>query len=214
MLLCYKEPILTSGGKKTKTKQINATLWSFARLHTGSSLFLIKALNSSVNKTCWQNVTACDIKEVYIKTWFMCGSQGSSIRLLQVLSSTLPCLWAASEASCLQEGRWLLWMQGSECEGEERTLHTLMRPYSLLLVFIIQQCGKCVCECERERNSMRRSACGAYVQWLCVELGMRVCDFCVCVCVWRWGGGRGISTAATSSDSNVTVHLGLCRQCG
>lgn len=35
---------------------------------------------------------------------------------------------------------------------------------------------------------MRGSARGAYVQWLCVELGMRVCDFCVCVCVARGGG--------------------------
>ncbi len=46
-------------------------------------------------------------------------------------------------------------------------------------------------------------------------VGVKVCDFfeCVCVCVWR-GGEGGISTAATSSDSDVTVRLGLCRQCG
>lgn len=38
---------------------------------------------------------------------------------------------------------------------------------------------------------------------------MCVCGRCVCVA--RRGA---VSTAATSSDSDVTVRLGLCRQCG
>ncbi len=94
-----------------------------------------------------------------------------------------PVCGTTSEASCLQEGRWLLWMQGSECAAEERTLHTLMRPSSLFLVFITQQSGKCVHVSERNRNYMSRSWCGAYVQCLCVEFGVGVCDF---VCVWWW----------------------------
>jgi len=185
---------------------LSATQCSFAHFLTGCSLLLITALNSGVNKTCWQHVTACDIKAVYIKTWFMCGSQGSSIRLLQVHSSALPCLWAASEASCLQEGHWLLWMQGSECEPDERNLHTLMRTHSLFLVFITQESGKCVCVCvcvkEGERETIWVGVCVAHMS-------------SVCVCerqVLGWGGG--ISTAATSSDSDVTVRLGLFRQCG
>lgn len=185
-------------------------LCSSAHFHTGCSLLLITALNSGVNKTCWQHVTACDIKAVYIKTWFMCSSQGSCISLLQVHSSALPCLWAASEASCLQEGHRLLWMQGSECEAEERNLHTLMRPYSLLLVFITQQSGT-VCVCEKETETTWAGVCAVHMCNVCVLSGAWDCVTCVCVCVC---GEEGGSTAATSSDSDVTVCLGLCRQCG
>lgn len=177
VLCSYKRPILTLGGKRCHiAKQINSTLCSFAHFHTGCSLLLITALNRGVNKSCWQHVTACDIEAVYIKIWFMCGSQDSSIGLLQVHSSTLPCLWAASEDSCLQEGHWLLWMKGSKCEPEERNLHTLMRPCSLFLVFITRQSGKwvclCMCVCEwkrekkRETETIRVGVCGAYVQCL------------------------------------------------
>lgn len=132
-----------------KDTQMNTMPSSFSRFHIGCSLLLITVLNSNGNKTRCQHVTACDIKTVYIKTWFMCGSQGSSIRQQQVCRSALPRLKAASEAACLQKGHWLLWMQGSWCETQERNWHTLMRPYSLFLVFIPQQKGKHVCVREK-----------------------------------------------------------------
>lgn len=94
------------GGKTCTTKQINRRLCFIAHFLTGSSLLLITALNSCVNKTCWQHVTACDIKEEYIKTWFMCGSQGSSIVLLQVHSS-LPALSVGCLRGLVSTGRSL-----------------------------------------------------------------------------------------------------------
>lgn len=70
-----------------------------------------------------------------------------------------------------------------------RGTHTLMRPYSLSLLFT-QESGKCVCER--------------------VAIWVGVCVVHMCnLCVRR--GGRCISTAATSSDSDVTVRLGLCQ---
>lgn len=80
-----------------------------------------------------------------------------------------------------------------------------MRPYSLFLVFITQQSGKYVCVSKEEERETETIGVG-----MCAVLGVRVCDFGVCVYMW----GEGISTAATSSDSGVTVRLGLCRQCG
>lgn len=49
------------------SQQKSMILCSYPPLHTDSSLLLITALNSSVNKTRWQHMTACDIEEVYIK---------------------------------------------------------------------------------------------------------------------------------------------------
>lgn len=55
VLWCYKEPILTSGGGGGggggKLNKYTQTPRSFAHFHTGCSLLLITALNSSVNKT-------------------------------------------------------------------------------------------------------------------------------------------------------------------
>lgn len=110
----------------------------------------------------------------------MCGSQGSFIRLLQVHSGVLPCLWAASEASCLQKGHWLLCMQGSGCELEKRNRLNLMRPSSLT-----QEKEKCACVREKKKLYEWEGVCGAYAECLCVMLGVSVCDFHVC------GKGRG-----------------------
>lgn len=202
VLWCYKESNFR--GKKHTIKQIKATLPSFTHFHTSCSLLLITALNSSVNKTCWQHVTAFDIKTEYIKTWFMCGSQGSFIRLLQVHSSVLPCLWAASEASCLQKGQWLLCMQGSGCELEKRNRLNIMRPSSLS-----PRKKKNVHAWERKRNCMSGRECVVHMRNVCV-----LCWVWVCATFMSVARGGGISTAATSSDSNVTARLGLCRQCG
>lgn len=174
---------------------------SLLPLTTGCSLLLITALNSSVNKTCWQHVTACDIKEVYIKTWFMCGSQDSSIRQLQVHSSALPCLWVASEASFLQEGLWLLWMWWvREWAGEEEPTHineTLVWRFWSLSSCKVEIVSVCVCVWPIEKEKLYKGGpCGTHVQRL----------HAVCMCGKQRGKSGGTSTAAASSDSNVTVR--------
>lgn len=80
------------------------------------------------------------------------------------------------------------------CRGQSAShwsyLHTLMRPYSLFLVFITQQSGKCACMCvcvyvrvwQKNRNYRSSSVCSAYVQCLC---GCGWVWLCMCVC------GRG-----------------------
>lgn len=154
--------------RKNSTK--NPQSWtSLLPFSTGSSLLLITALNSGVNKTCWQHVTACDIKEVYIKTWFMCGSQDSSIRQLQVHSSALPCLWVASEASSLQEGHRLLRMCGVKVWAkEEEPTHT---NETLFWCFWSSSSGKMenVCVWPKETETVWA---GAHVQ----------CLYVVCMC--------------------------------
>lgn len=89
-------------------------------------------------------------------------------------TAALPCLWAASEASCLPVGHWLLCMSGSECAIEERNLHGLMRPSSVLLVFITQQCVS-VCEWVKEWGKKKLHVSG------CVRL-------VGCERVQLWGG--------------------------
>lgn len=205
-------------GQKHTIKQINATLSSFAHFHTGCSSLLITALNSSVNKTCWQHVTACDIKTVYIKTWFMCGSQGSSIRLLQVHSSALPCLHAAAEAWRLQKGRRPLWMSGSECEAEERNRHALMRPPSLFVVFISRQKGKRVCERKNpklcELGCVRcKGAMSVCCVWEC-ETSVSVCVggggyFNTCFILWQQSDSRFRSV----QTMRLTQHCSPQPQC-
>lgn len=98
--------------------------------------------------------------------------------------------------------------RGQSVSQRRGNLHTLMRPYSLFLVFITQQVEN-VCVWEREKQKL-------------YECVMHMCNVCkLRVSVWReevggWvgRGWGGISTAATSSDSDVTVRVGLCRQCG
>lgn len=181
----------------------------FAHFHTGCSLLLITALNSCVNKTCWQHVTACDIKAVYIKTWFMCGSQDSSIRLLQVHSSTLRCLWAASEATHLQEGHWLLRMSGSECKAEDWNLRALMRPYSFcswssspgkVENVSVHVGGKTqrektkVCELECVSMCVSVCACGEGMEW-----GWGY--FYSCYILWRWRADNVANPALLTTTS-------------
>lgn len=67
-----------------------------------------------------------------------------------------------------------MWGRGEELTHTNETLLSLAGLHH-------PQCWKCVFECETERNSMR-SARGAYVQWLCVELGMSVWLLRLCVC--------------------------------
>lgn len=102
-----------------------------------SVLFLTP--DSRANKTCWQHVTACDTRTVYIKTWFMClspgflsgcsGGHATSAGRLRGLVSTQ---------------RSATPVEGSEWKAEKRNWHALMRPYSLFLLFITSQKENCM----------------------------------------------------------------------
>lgn len=151
----------------------------FAHFHPGCSLLLISTLNSRVNKTCWQHVTACDIKTVYVKTWFILFYQAPAglchIRWL----SRRPYVYKKATGSC----------GGVRVEG--RKVQLMCANETLLSVSALYHWTKWKLEC------------AAFVQCLCCVL---------CDCMWQkveWA-----SAAATSGDNNVTVNLGLCRQCG
>lgn len=108
----------------------------FAHFHPGCSLLLISMLNSHVNKTCWQHVTTCDIKTVYIKTWFKFGSPGFPIRLQRGYATSVSCL-----TDLVYTKRSPTPVEGSEWKVEKCNRYALMGPYSLSLVLITEQKG-------------------------------------------------------------------------
>lgn len=123
------------------------------------SLLLITALNSCVNKTCWQHVTACDIKEVYIKTWFMWSSEASSIGLLQVHTGSLPSLWIAlgglvftGRSVASVDARVRMWAGEEEPILTNETSLSASGPYQLVVWKM------CLCAHESNRNYMSGSA--------------------------------------------------------
>lgn len=81
-------------------------------------------------------MTACDIKTVYIKTWFRFGPPGFSVRLQRGYATSLGFLGGLASTK-----RSLTPVAGSERKVEKRNWHALMRTYSLFLVFITQKNG-------------------------------------------------------------------------
>lgn len=135
----------------------------------------------------------------------MRGSQDFSIRLLQVHSSTLPHL-----EDLVSTGRSLTPVDVGvtvHTRGKEptHTNETLLSCFWSSSRSKVENVCLCVCVREKNRNYVSRS-----VRCICA-MSVR------CVCVRKCGEGNGggvFFTAATSSDSDVTVRLGLCRQCG
>lgn len=126
-------------------------------------------------------------EDVYIKTWFRFGSPGFSNRVRRGYATSVGCL-----GDLVSTKRSLTPAEGSEWKVEKCNWYALMRlsVSGLLVIF--------------EQNGNLR------VMHMCSVCLTVLCDF---KSAWRNEAG-GLQTAATSGDDNVTVNLGVCRQCG
>lgn len=156
-------------------------------------------------------MTACDIKTsqhqnvIYVKFSTLPPSGSCRSAIGGPLASS------AGRLRHLQRGPRLPWMRGVRVrDGGEGNRHTNETSLSV--------CGlhrptkkKFKKKCEHRAEKPKLHECVLHVPphsvWECVTF-MSVCG------EMGDGGTGGVSTAATSSDSDVTVRSGLRRQCG